>query len=225
MNDDDLLKRLGAVAREQRSEKPDGEPPSLDADARARISDALASRMAPKVAKPIGAVDRPGRARVVAFVGGGLALAAALVLVLRRPEATGTGGTPGAFPGYTFDDSAVAAMRGPASSAAPSRDCKIHANDHAAFTIVARPDDAVAGRVDAYAFVVRGDDVIPWRTGADLAESGAVKLSGPTHVLADVDELRLVVGRGLAAPDALAMAKGNAARGPTWQVLRCAVVR
>lgn len=221
MNDDDVLKRLGAIARAQRDEAAPAAAPSLDEAARARITDALASRMAPKVAAQ--PTSKPSRARTFAFLGGGLALAAALVLVLRRPGAERA--DSGAFPGYTFDDSAVAAMRGPAASAAPSRDCKIHASDHVAFTIVARPDDSVAGRVDAYAFAVRRGEVTPWQTGADLAPSGAVKLSGEAHMLADVDELRLVVGRGLAAPDAKAVAAGTTARGPTWQVLRCAVVR
>src|SRR5687767_2799250 len=124
MNDDDLLKRLGAVAREQRREAPDTDAPSLDADARARIADHLATRLAPRTATPMPA--RARNVRVIAFATGGLALAAALVLVLRRE-----GSTPGAdLPGYSFDDSAVAATRAPASSAVASAGpCKIHAND------------------------------------------------------------------------------------------------
>lgn len=220
MNDDDLLKRLGAVAREQRSAQPDRDAPSLDADARARIAD----RLATQVSKPTTTAAAPEkRGRVFAFVAGGLALAAALVLVLRRPGGQGEEGT--AFPAYTFDDSAVAAKRGPGpGSVTAANVCNIHANDHASFLLVARPDEPIA-KVDAFAFVVRGREVTPWKTGPELSESGAVKLAGPTHVLVDVDELRLVVGRGLTAEAAKEKATSLASRGSGWQLLRCGVVR
>ena len=170
----------------------------IDARAQERTVDALATHLAP--ARP----PARWRARVV-VAAGGLALAAsvALLFLARSTEP---------LPVYALHASGAASSRGPAPAGASADDapCVLHASASGSFELVARPDDAVQGSLDARAFVVRGGEVHAWEGALAISPQGSVRILDENRKLAGAEALRLVVGRPqqLAPERALALARG-----------------
>lgn len=212
MNDDKLLEQLGALAREQQHDDAPGE--SLDAGAQERIANALAAGLRKKA-------PSPWRSRV-AFVSGGLALAAALSLVVGRTSST-------ELPLYTLDSTGVAGVRGPGPEGELDEKhphCRLRADVSGSFELVARPDGSVDGNVSAHVFTVHDASTIePWRGALDVSPKGAVRITGENRMLVETTELRIVVHRSrtLSPAEALAIARSPDAASHGVRVLSCEV--
>ncbi|MBX3186180.1 MAG: hypothetical protein KF819_04160 [Labilithrix sp.] len=198
-DDDELLKRLGALAKAQAEEPPRGAAP-LDDLARARIVAHVAERVAPARSSPL---------RRIGSVAGGLALAAALLVVVTRLSG------PAPLPEYALRSTGAATIRGPA--AAPVNGCIVQSNDRGEFELVASTERPVAPPVVARAFLVKGDDLVPW-PDVETSPHGSVRVTGAQSALAGASELRVVVARS--ESDALAGARGET---KLARVLRCAI--
>jgi hypothetical protein len=139
----------------------------LDADFRERVLHAV---LAPQPA----AEPEERTAKVLLFrrrfvqVGGWLAAAAALVLVVTR-----LGGPGEPLPGYLLDiEGGVRQTRTEEAGAeqvfTPGR----------TLTLVLRPQTAVSGPVEASLFFALGDELLPWDADAEVSPTGAVRVSG-----------------------------------------------
>jgi hypothetical protein len=64
-------------------------------------------------------------------------------------------------------------------------------------TLVVRPQQPVTGKVEAQAFLARGNEWIPWRPEIEIAENGSVRLRGELGGEIQPGDWRLwvVVGR------------------------------
>lgn len=193
-DDDELLKRLGALAKAQSEERAAEAP--LDDLARARIVAHLADRVPAK---------RPSPMRRIGGAIGGLALAAALLLAITRFSASDP------LPEYALQSSGASTVRGP-SPAGPGR-CVLQASEQGAFEMVASAERPVSPPIVARAFLVKGDKLVPW-TEIETSAQGSVRVSGAASALTGAKELRVVVARS----ESEALAQGNGAR-----VLRCAI--
>lgn len=222
-DDDRLLRRLGALAKDQERE-PTAEElaelegvASLDADAQDRIAANLEKQMGGKG----GMVVRPARWRAqVGVLASGLALAAGVALFMSR---SGTD----AVPLYALDTSGAASVRGPStpSSGATATTCVLRASSLGSFEVIARPHDPVDGAIGAHAFLLRGGVVESFTTPLEISPQGSVRASGENQRLVGASELRVVVGRPseLGPDDALSKARGTATSGRGWQMLRCTI--
>jgi hypothetical protein len=138
----------------------------LDADFRERVLHAV---VAPAAAQPAGKAGKvlPFRRRAL-WVGGWLAAAAALVLVVTR-----SGGPGGPLPEYQVEPGGqVRQTRSEDAPADPvfSRGSRLE--------LVFRPRTPVSGPVEASIFVERGDELRPWDAAVEVSPAGAVRIHG-----------------------------------------------
>jgi hypothetical protein len=237
MNDDDLLKQLGAAARAERDEDPRWERYALgtateseraalealegDESERKRaayrpLADAVLDRMAAR-ATPVRPIRGPASwfRRAVA-VAGPLAIAAGVALYIATPTAT---------PLARYD---VSTSGGEQALRAPSTaGTSVHVGSHASrVELLLRPATRES-EVEAHAFAVRGDDVEPWEATSEYSAEGTARITGSSAALRDASEIRVVVGHPRALGDAgtqLARARGGSASGKGWQVIAVPIV-
>jgi len=201
MTNDDLLAKLGALAREEEAELAGlSAPPPLSAEERQAIADAaLAARpvRAPATRPWAGRFRRWWPALAIPAVA-----ACALLLVLR--PSTFHDGTP-PLPGYSarieggLQDSRGAGPAGSIDGAVQ------RVAPQSVLTIVATPAVDVRGEVAARAFLVEGGRVLELSVRPQVAPSGAVRVevTGLADLLdrsGSTAQLRLAVGH----PEALA---------------------
>lgn len=207
MDDDKLLRELGALAKQQQDDDVMAEVRPIDAAAQERMTNALAAKL-----------QRSSRSRWPSRVGlvtSALALAAGLTVFVRSSST-------GVLPSYTLDSSGVATQRAPSAASGP---CKLNANSTGSFELVARPDEAVEGTVRALAFAARGPNVEPWEGSLEVSPKGTVRIVGDNRTLTTASELRIVIRRTdtLSPTEALAMARAPEKQTRETRVLTCAV--
>src|SRR5687768_14792229 len=179
--DDKLLRRLGALAKDQDGglgadelaelEREAASDPNAKAllEAARPLSDDAQDRIAGNLAKQMGgAVVRPARWRSRAgAIAGALALAAGIAVFVSRSG-------PDAVPLYALDASGAANVRGPSPAGSP---CVLRASALGSFEVVARPHDRVDGAIGAHAFLVRtGGAVEPFPTSIETSPQGSVRV-------------------------------------------------
>jgi hypothetical protein len=255
---DQLIESLAALAREAETARPEGLPLAQE-DVEALVQGTLpAERLAelqrdaradPDVAAalacftPLAAADRDQIAsKALAQVRGGerrraaarrarlgwlsvpvLAAAAAGLALLAWP-----GRQPMGLPAYDLQlTGGDAVVRG--QSAQQPRAAAVRLWPDAAMDLVMRPESAVAGPLQASAFVRAAGHISPLALPFELSEVGAVRVSGPVgELFAGLHgsvELVIVLRRPdvSGVPAALELAAGAPASGPGWVRLSTAL--
>jgi hypothetical protein len=185
MTDEDDALWLGSVREALEDEALSSSEPRVTADPAVR--EAIAK-------KALEAYAPPKRASVVrlAWALPAVAMAAALLLFLRRPS------EEGAFIAYHVEVTGVATTRGP-EPAAPAR---LTVAPGVPFGVVLRPAASADDPVHhAYVFVRSKAGVRAVDASAEVAVSGAVRVTGDGAALGDADELIVVLTRREARPD------------------------
>jgi hypothetical protein len=199
---DDLLRRLGKLAKEQ-AQAPAPDAPALDDLARERIVAHLAAN-----------VPRKKASRGPYVLAGALALAAGIAFAVTRL------GEPDPLPEYALYASGDSSARGPAPAAPKA--CVLKAGTVGSFELVASTEAArVEGPLVARAFLVKGGAVVAFPGKVEVSPQGSVRLQDDASKLAGATELRVVVARS--AGDAELKVLGPPWSGNGWQVLRCAI--
>lgn len=185
----------------------------LDDAARARIASHLTSRIAPRDSGARVVMLR----RVVGFAAGAVAVAAGAMLVATR------GPHDEALPRYDVEVLQVATARRAGAGEVHSS-CVVRADRGGSFEVLLRAEVPARG-VAARAFVARGDEIAPWAGALEISDEGSVRILDDASKLRDVAELRVVVGRAreLEGERAASIARGPAAAGGGWQLVRCVV--
>lgn len=211
MNDEEILRGLGARAREQ-DEDPQlrvlerlarGEPveerelQGIDEDTIALfrpVSSAAEERIVNRIARPKLAEVRPIRPWLRYAPLAAAAAAAAIFFAWPRGHET--------LPGYTFELSGnVAEMRadGPQVAIAHAR---LH--KEATLEIVLRPADKVKPKVAVAAALVRAGKATAWTPPVTISDEGAARITGPVKSLfPDVDapwEIVVAIGEPSVLP-------------------------
>jgi hypothetical protein len=170
MDDDSILKQLGARARAQEAEKTSEGIPAFDAAAEERIAARLLATTSAK-AKPKAPVIRAMRWLYAAMP---LAAAAVILLyfVMRGPSAT-------TVPAYEISLVSSSEMRAPEPS---KLGAEVVLDPEGELELVARPAAPVKG-ARARAFLTRTGDTTPWAVPLDVSDQGAVRISGATRTL------------------------------------------
>ncbi len=179
MNDDELLRRIGRIAKE-RDEGLDDEAAGVARDdvAHSRIADQLAREL-------LGRRRRP--ATWVYASAGGVALAAAAALLLVRPA-------DDALPLYAASAPAVRTMRGPEATP-DGRGCELTLTEKGEVVVELTPASAVRGPVHAHAWVVGDGAPSAWPGTMEVSSQGAVRLEAEARALRGAREVVVVVAR------------------------------
>ena len=217
MNDEELLQEIHKSAKRARAAEATLRP--LDELERARIARSLVASLPGARAK---ARKRTFYARVGA-AGGAVALAASLLLVVRRPP------TVDDLPPYEMALSGGA--REYRGEATPEAKGPLRMRKGDRFEAILRPPRTSTGALSARALLVRrggaaGDlaGSIPFRGTPDVAPGGTVRVSGTLDEFPGVTpgewDLVVVIGR----PEAIGGAPAALEAGPGRQVQRAAVI-
>lgn len=218
MEEEDLLARIGAHAREEGADdavwervargeataeelaelerRAEGDPDvaAMLAATRplgARSEARIAERLAPPPAQAgVVAIRRDLGRRALAYVGP-LALAAAVILYLVAGRHTRSADEGPELPVYAVTALGQQAMRGPAE---PATRLHLKTGADAGFEIVARPETAAAERIVAYAFVIGEGEPSPLDAKVEIAPEGSVRIRGTARALTGAREVRLVLG-------------------------------
>jgi hypothetical protein len=220
MDDDDILKQLGARAREQRASASSGDGEALaplDAAAEERIAARILGNEPPKAANVVAL--RPARARWL-YAAAPLAAAAALVLVLAT-----RGSSIVAPPAYDLSLVSANQLRDPASAKTSASEFLVDPDGE--LELVARPAAPVKN-ARARAFLVHSGDAVPWPVPLQISDEGAIRISGMTRLLfpATVDpyDVVIIVAAGDSLP-ADAEARKLAADADAAQTAKYRVIR
>jgi hypothetical protein len=217
MNDEELLEEIHQSAKRARAAEAAVRP--LGELERARIARSLAASLPGAQAR---ARKRTFYARV-GVAGGALALAAAMLLVVRRPPAIDD------LPSYEMALSGGA--REYRGEVTPEAKGPLRMRKGDRFEAILRPPRTSAGAIAARALLLRRGAAasdpagsIPFRGTPDVAPGGTVRVSGTLDDFPGVTpgewELIVVVGR----PDAIGGAPPALEAGPGRQVQRARVI-
>ena len=168
----------------------DPAPPAGPPADPARPADELAARRAQRPHTPRAIRRRAAWGAAIA----GLAVAAAIALVVRAPPAA-----TAALPDYTLEVTAATGLRAD-PPAAPSSADPIELTAGGRVRIVLRPAVRAAAPVGAWFFVRRGDEVAPAPLQAEIDPSGAVLATGTVGPWAERATLIVAIGPAGRAP-------------------------
>jgi hypothetical protein len=195
VNDEDLIRELGAAAR-----RSDDAPTGTDLDA------PLGAEFEAKVATRIVASQRAKRPRRAWLaVAAPLAMAAAVALWIARPHATGS-----PLPDYAMEvTGGEDAVRG--ESHAPQT--TVVARADGSLTLLLRPASDVHGALDVRAFAASDGAIREVPVTTRISESGSIEMHGRVADLtgASGGAVIVVVSRAGSGVDARAVAAGNEA--------------
>lgn len=223
MTEDDVLARVGRLAREEQSDDARFERVARgEADAaeleqlerKAAADPVLATRLAGSRPLDAGAVDRitervlaarsspPAEAGNVVslrarwlkrLVTGVGPLALAAAMILYVVGGPRLGPSSPELPEYSVTATSEQAMRGAAEASARLR---LGKGKDARFEIVLRPATAPEKKVVAYAFAMGepGSDPNPLDAKTEVSEEGAVRITGASRALEGAREIRVVIG-------------------------------